>query len=133
MTNDNLLLYGDFIQRNVVTSIWFLISLSFVLQQFCNTSQMHIIKTRCRREHKLANTEHCYMQHWNYHVNITRETYHHDNVTREMYHENTAVSQRITQIQLYSRRVQTPLPVHLMIPGKTRPSSLYQLNYISTT
>jgi hypothetical protein len=116
----------------VVTRIWFPISLSFVLQQYCNTSQMHIIKTSCRREHKLANTEHCYMQCWTYHVNITRETYNHDNVTREMYHENTAVSQRITQIRLYIRRVQKPLPVHLMIPGKTRPSSLYQLNYIST-
>jgi hypothetical protein len=56
---------------------------------------MHIIKTSCTREHKLANTEHCYMQCWNYHVNVTREIYHHDNVTREMYHENTAVSQRI--------------------------------------
>jgi hypothetical protein len=130
MTNDNLPLYGDFNQQNVVTSIWFPISLSFVLLQFCNTSQMHIIKTSCTREHKLANTVHCYMQCWNYHVNVTRETYHHDNVTREMYHENTAVSQRITQIRLYIRR---PLPVHLMmIPGKTRPSSLYKLNYIAT-
>jgi hypothetical protein len=104
MTNDNLPLWRF---HSLECCYMHLVS---DLPELCSAAVLFLKCTSSKkvaREHKLANTEHCYMQCWNYHVNITRETYHHDNVTREMYHENTAVSQTVTQIRLYIRSTKT--------------------------